>query len=1032
MKPNFALNFTDTSISLLHRTAKGWVQVGETPFDAPDLDEALDYLRNTALGMAPGGFSSKLVIPNSQLLYAEIEAPGPSEEERRAQIVAALETRTSLKADEMVFDWSGKGKTVKVVAVDRNTLTEAEAFATQHRFDPVSFVAIPEPGSFTGEPWFGPAGAAAALPADKAAALRDKSTISILDAPKGARKPARASLPEAAAEAQADLTPEEPSPFTPEEPSPTSGPVIGTAMTAAPLADEAPLPPVPPRDIPDAAPSALPEAAPEADAPRVAGNDAWPETEGPRSPPEDLLSSLRAEAGPDAAPQPPAFRASGDDNILPRSDGLPPLVSAPPAAAEVDEAPFAHVTDPMAFPEAEDDIAPPPSTAAVRADARPSVLDAPPETDLPPAPSAAAMMAFASRRAGETEPDSAPRVAPPLGAATRPDAATLARAARGKPVEDLPPMPRPPQAGARPAIPGAKSTALRGPTALVTAPSIPGTRRVKAKPQPQFNVTGSGAALQTAASPADAARSLGRSPFAGRPAQRGRLRHLGLVLTVILLVCLALVAAWSSFYLTSRDPEPAETGVATGTTTPAVEDEMLADGEDPAALATGDDVLALAEPAVDPAAEAETTVEADMEAADGADATPAPLPEPAPETGAGTGDGPVASALLDQQDEIFLAANDAPPPAFDALALPLVDATADNLPAPPMPPPAFGTVYRFDANGLLVPTPDGILSPEGVLLYAGKPPLVPPVRSAVAEAAATEARSAVAPAPDAAAQGTALVEGLPLPAADVETADGAAPAAEAAAEAAPPAAQPNPDLADRRPRARPESLLPANPDDAALDADPATVVTSLRPRGRPVTVLAAGEKARAETAGASLAAPADVGASVTAAAAAAADAANPSLLSISRRPAEKPKDFSRAVEAAVAAAVRMPEPAAAAAPKKKSAAKDDGAAPDLKPEEQDEIDQPEVAASASPKIPTKASVAKQATFTNAINLSKTNLIGVYGTPSKRYALIRLSTGKYKKVKVGDRIDGGTVQAITQSEVRYQKGGRLVTLKMPKG
>ena len=35
------------------------------------------------------------------------------------------------------------------------------------------------------------------------------------------------------------------------------------------------------------------------------------------------------------------------------------------------------------------------------------------------------------------------------------------------------------------------------------------------------------------------------------------------------------------------------------------------------------------------------------------------------------------------------------------------------------------------------------------------------------------------------------------------------------------------------------------------------------------------------------------------------------------------------------------------------------------------------------------------------------------------------------VKVGDRIDGGTVKAITDTEVRYQKGGRLVSLKMPK-
>ncbi|MBP6737267.1 MAG: translation initiation factor 2, partial [Rhodobacteraceae bacterium] len=94
-------------------------------------------------------------------------------------------------------------------------------------------------------------------------------------------------------------------------------------------------------------------------------------------------------------------------------------------------------------------------------------------------------------------------------------------------------------------------------------------------------------------------------------------------------------------------------------------------------------------------------------------------------------------------------------------------------------------------------------------------------------------------------------------------------------------------------------------------------------------------------------------------------------------------------------------------------------------------DEPEIA-SAAPSIPTKASVAKQATFSNAIDLGKTNLIGVYGTQSKRYALVRNANGSYKKVKVGDRIDGGKVAAITDTELRYQKGSRLVVLKLPKG
>ncbi|MEP1522037.1 hypothetical protein [Ascidiaceihabitans sp.] len=86
----------------------------------------------------------------------------------------------------------------------------------------------------------------------------------------------------------------------------------------------------------------------------------------------------------------------------------------------------------------------------------------------------------------------------------------------------------------------------------------------------------------------------------------------------------------------------------------------------------------------------------------------------------------------------------------------------------------------------------------------------------------------------------------------------------------------------------------------------------------------------------------------------------------------------------------------------------------------------------TPKIPTAASVAKEATVRNAINLGRVNLIGVSGKPSSRRALVRLANGRMKPVKVGDRIDGGRVTAIGDAELRYQKGSRNLVLKMPKG
>jgi type IV pilus biogenesis protein PilP len=140
-------------------------------------------------------------------------------------------------------------------------------------------------------------------------------------------------------------------------------------------------------------------------------------------------------------------------------------------------------------------------------------------------------------------------------------------------------------------------------------------------------------------------------------------------------------------------------------------------------------------------------------------------------------------------------------------------------------------------------------------------------------------------------------------------------------------------------------------------------------------------------------------------------------VALSPRPAARPSDFSGAVTAAIASASRE--------------ATRQVAAPQAVPEPE-EAEEPEVQVAAAPRIPTRANVAQQATFKSAINLSKINLIGVYGTDSKRYALVRSASGRYSKVRVGDKLDGGTVAAITRSEVRYKKGSRMLSLAMPTG
>lgn len=61
---------------------------------------------------------------------------------------------------------------------------------------------------------------------------------------------------------------------------------------------------------------------------------------------------------------------------------------------------------------------------------------------------------------------------------------------------------------------------------------------------------------------------------------------------------------------------------------------------------------------------------------------------------------------------------------------------------------------------------------------------------------------------------------------------------------------------------------------------------------------------------------------------------------------------------------------------------------------------------------------------------KINLIGVYGSNPTVTPWCAPPLAAIKKVRVGDTLDGGGRVQVTASEVRYQKGGRLVTLAMP--
>ena len=967
MKPSFALTFTDDAIALLHRTSRGWMEIGSVSIDDPKMERSLAYLRGSALGLEPGGMTTKLVIPNSQIRYMTLPAAGPDAASRRAQIRRELEGTTPYAVDELVFDWWGKGPSVQVAVVARETLAEAEAFATANRLNPLSFVAIPETGQFGAEPWFGPTVLAESLLAPGEKVDRDQDPIQ-----RAGRLP-RMDPPAETAPPPAD------------EPQGTASDDLPDPTAAVPeLASLQAAEAVPPEtaaesQIEAAEAPALPHDAPLEDGPAGA-RAAEAEV---AAPPDDGIPDLPAPAMPGPAMPAPAIDVTADRIPDETDDGLPakpaprsPRITPAIAASETDA--IRVVSDPRLGKKA----APSPRAGAKGA--------------VPKTPEMS--------RSGPSGPGRMTSF--PLGSA---QGAKLAVSEADWPLERV----------TAPARTGQARDDLARISPVVTAPGIqmPRDRKLTVVPKPDVNAGADKAHKRAEATPAMA-------PFGKRSVQRGKPRFLGLILTGILLLLLAAVAAWSSYLIASAfgDKEPA-VAVAAGDA-PASDAIVAA----PLPIAAPETAAAAADPAptvpradpadfaVDPAPEAEPDVAAAALAGADAAADPEPVVEPAtvaqPATSAVDGRNPVA----EPQDEILLAMIDPDIRTSDAVALAIPGTATDPVPLSQPAPPPFGTLYQFDADGLIVPTAEGIITPEGVLLVAGPPPRIPPQRPEV-----------------------------PVP--PVADAAGVTPEAAAVAEVAP-VVYADPALADARPRLRPADLVPsetATPDDRAeltndgaeLTTAPAGRLSSLKPRARPAGLLAAGDAAlQAETAAvqaaaASLVASADAG------------GGSPLAVAVSRKPAARPKQAKTPDNAAIDAAVSVAAADASLVPDTAVVAPAKPSVPAPKPQpvlaakptaddpEAAEIDEPEIV-SAAPSIPTRASVAKQATYKNSINLSKVNLIGVYGTSSNRYAMVRQANGRFVKVEVGDRVDGGRVAAISDRELRYVKNGTTHTLEMPKG
>lgn len=440
--------------------------------------------------------------------------------------------------------------------------------------------------------------------------------------------------------------------------------------------------------------------------------------------------------------------------------------------------------------------------------------------------------------------------------------------------------------------------------------------------------------------------------FGARGMATGRVSpaRLGLMATAVVVVLVAGVAAWATVFSDDRlaglfpsratpEPELAQAPTASDPITPPA---SVAERADPSPAAP----VSLSAPATDVAPDVDVAAlntgltDEDAAVLEALRERPDPIEQddfakPALDPGltvwfdAPLSPKPVALLGLDDLYEPGIDRSGHIRESHDALALPtLASLQTDDLILSPSPPAAAGTAFRLDPRGLVIPTPEGALNPDGVRVYAGLPPVVPetyPDRTSRAEPVAIDPAIAA--------------------------------------------------LADARPRLRPDSLI-EDTERANLGGLSRSELAGFRPVLRPA-IARTPEEEQAEEPDAP---------------------ATAQAVRVSLRPDTRPNNFSRVV----ARAQPAPKKVAAVAPR-----------------------------TVTPKIPSSTSASREATVKNAINLSRINLIGVYGTPSQRRALVRLSNGRYQKVKVGDRLDGGQVSAIGDSELRYQKRGRNVVLKMPR-
>ncbi len=1066
-----------------------WRHLGSVDFDSAAFAEEFKRLRAMAqaededLGDAAEMLPVTLLIPEDQILYTTLTvAPGA---DREKAVARALDGLTPYAIEDLAFDWEGDGDSVRVAAVARQTLREASDFARQYGFDGSAYRAMPRDDSFAGEPVF------ALAPAPRPRPEVDPARVSVTSAELMIEPdPQDPSAEDAQAELDLDLSADSMAPAAkvagqePPKEVETTGIAAAEPSAAEPGATEpeaaaadevlAAEPAQPAVAEPAVAEAVTSEAttpiAAEVSAPaaEAAARDAAPAgaaiATATRIAPEagaDAMSEPVAKALPvmrhaPARPSAAQPEAGKSEPVVTRAEMNPraravheraaearqtrPAGAAPAGiarrpgerggllelvamlgalvvgliliwaflvpdheVAETSEAPIATV--------AETPVAP--AEEAAGQGAQPIEAAALPETSAQPAPMPAVEAPVETAAGSAVTPapveiaEAAP--APQMASAlTEQERRRVMVAAAAVAAAVVPPAIQP--AAPQPATPE-PSTPETAASEVATGESTEEPAEVATTETPAQTATGTAtdtAAQALIAATAPAARPARPEPVAAAPAVRP-----------------AAEPVTASRPLTQRA---------------AVEQALRAAVESTAAQPAR--LTSSARPQLAPR---RSTPQTSTPSADAAPRVPAnPLPFEATQRRTER----VNSARPPQRALRVVPAAGATSPAAAAPAAETPSATASNSAPrlrgsarPPKRPEGSAPDLILDEGAQLTPTETDHLDRLRQTLEQAQAPGIgrlPP------DSMLAQARPQRKPGSLGAATSSDAVSASAIDAA-VRSATGSPPDKPQRADAAVPARDSGGLLrSSARPSRRPGSGGGASGlSDSAVEAAIAAAVEAspATPGGVQLSALASSPLPPRR--------PGGVASAVAAAAAATPDipetsAATPESSGPDAAELAERRKLDEQLQAQAEARVRARAQADAQAEAQARAQAEARARAQAEAEERAALakrqqykppevdDEPEIAATALSKGVTSASVAKSATQKRGMNPGRTTIIGIIGAGQASRALIRLRNGKVVTVRLGDRIDGGTINSIGDGRITYVKSGRTHELRMLDG